>query len=161
MDASTELLIELGRGLKNKDWKITLAESCTGGLVAQMVTEIPGSSGWFDRGFVTYSNQSKIEMLHVNPLTLAQYGAVSEQTALEMAQGALQYSDADIAGSITGVAGPDGGTPEKPVGMVCFAWACRHKPSRVATHYFQGTRAQVRMQAAQRMLTELKTLVSD
>ena len=104
---------------------VATAESCTGGLVAGAVTEIAGSSGIFDRGFVTYSNAAKMEMLGVNGATLETYGAVSAPTAIEMARGALEHSRADIAVSITGVAGPGGGTAEKPVGLVHFACARR------------------------------------
>src|SRR3954470_19997379 len=102
------------------------AESCTGGLIAGAITDIAGSSGWFERGFVTYSNEAKIEMLGVHPETIDAHGAVSEQTAAEMARGVVTRSRADIAVAVTGVAGPDGGTAQKPVGMVCFGWARRN-----------------------------------
>jgi nicotinamide-nucleotide amidase len=102
---------------------LATAESCTGGWVAQSLTAIAGSSAWFDRGFVTYSNAAKIDMLGVSERSLAEHGAVSEQVALEMACGALQRSQADCALSITGIAGPSGGTAQKPVGTVCFGWA--------------------------------------
>lgn len=123
-----QLAQQLGKSLQARQLKLTLAESCTGGMVAQYVTAIAGSSAWFDCGFVTYSNQSKQAMLGVSDLTLANYGAVSEQTAIEMAQGALQNSHAHIAGSITGIAGPDGGSLTKPVGTVCFGWAWLNLP---------------------------------
>jgi nicotinamide-nucleotide amidase len=127
---------------------LALAESCTGGMVSQAVTSIAGSSAWFDRGFVTYSNLAKIEMLGVSNKTLDTYGAVSEQTAIEMASGALENSHAHITGSITGIAGPDGGTPEKPVGTVCFAWADAHKSTSTTTKFFKGNRQEIRQQAA-------------
>jgi nicotinamide-nucleotide amidase len=113
----------VGGALSARGWMLALAESCTGGLIAGAVTDIPGSSGWFDRGFVTYSNEAKIDMLGVSSKTLEAHGAVSEATAAEMARGALARSRAQIAVAVTGVAGPDGGTPHKPVGTVCFAWA--------------------------------------
>ena len=120
-----ELAAELGRRLAARRAFVTAAESCTGGLVAGAITAIPGSSGWFQRGFVTYSNEAKTEMLGVPAETLARHGAVSEETARSMAEGALRTSRADYAVAITGVAGPDGGTAAKPVGMVCFGWAAR------------------------------------
>ena len=116
-----ELAEQLGMLLLARGHKLALAESCTGGWAAQAVTAISGSSAWFDRGFVTYSNAAKVEMLGVTEQTLLQYGAVSEQAVREMAQGALARSRANIAAAISGIAGPDGGTPEKPVGTVCIA----------------------------------------
>jgi len=124
----TTLATELGALLKAHGYMLALAESCTGGMVAEVITSVAGSSAWFDRGFVTYSNQAKIDMLGVSEQTLENLGAVSEQVAVEMAFGALKHSQAHIAGSITGIAGPDGGTADKPVGTVCFAWAETNKP---------------------------------
>ncbi len=121
-DCSTSVAI-LGAALKAHGFKLAIAESCTGGMVSQAITSVAGSSAWFDCSFVTYSNHAKIQMLGVLPQTLAQFGAVSEEVAVEMALGALKHSDAHIAGSITGIVGPDGGTAQKPVGTVCFAWA--------------------------------------
>ena len=134
----------LGAALARRGWKVATAESCTGGLVAGAVTEIAGSSGWFDRGFVTYSNEAKVELLGVAAATLARFGAVSEETAREMAAGALAGSRAKLAVAVTGIAGPDGGTPEKPVGTVCLAWARRAGAVETATHRFPGDRAAVR-----------------
>src|SRR3977135_833189 len=126
MSAETlSLATELGRTMQHRRWIVATAESCTCGLIAGAITDVAGSSGWFDRGFVTYSNEAKIEMLGVRPETLAAHGAVSEATEREMAVGALERSRADVAVAVTGVAGPAGGTPDKPVGLVCFAWACR------------------------------------
>ena len=122
-DSGRLLAQQVGAALKEHGMTLVTAESCTGGGVAQAITMISGSSDWFDRGFVTYSNTSKEEMLGVSPDTLEQHGAVSEQTVREMVDGALQYSRAQVALSVSGVAGPTGGTPEKPVGMVWFAWA--------------------------------------
>jgi len=126
---------------------IVTAESCTGGWVAKTVTDIPGSSAWFDRGFVTYTNESKQEMLGVQAATLETYGAVSEQTVDEMAQGALNNSKGSIAVAISGIAGPGGAMPDKPVGTVCFAWAQKSGDLRVCREQFSGDRDQVRRQA--------------
>jgi nicotinamide-nucleotide amidase len=149
------LSTELGEVLKERSLTLALAESCTGGLVAQMVTSVAGSSAWFDRGFVTYSNAAKIEMLGVRAETLEKFGAVSEQIATVMAHGALKNSHAQIAGSITGIAGPDGGTKEKPVGTVCFAWVGRKLPLSTTTKRFFGNRQEVRQQAAIVMMSGL------
>ncbi|MFZ1901535.1 MAG: CinA family protein [Azonexus sp.] len=143
----------LGRELLNRGEWLATAESCTGGWVAQSVTAIAGSSAWFDRGFVTYSNAAKVEMLGVPETTLERHGAVSEATARAMAQGALAHSRADWVVAITGIAGPTGGTPEKPVGMVCFAWAQRDGGCEALTCHFAGTRAEVREQAARLALS--------
>ncbi|HOY70364.1 MAG TPA: nicotinamide-nucleotide amidohydrolase family protein [Methylotenera sp.] len=159
-DWSTPATI-LGAALKARGYSLALAESCTGGMVAQAITSVAGSSTWFDRGFVTYSNAAKVEMLGVSELTLAQFGAVSEQTAAEMATGALKNSHADIAGSITGIAGPDGGTPDKPVGMVCFAWGGHKYPIKTATQYFNGSREEIRQQAAEFLMARLLTTLNN
>jgi nicotinamide-nucleotide amidase len=159
-DALLKLAAEVGAALKARDWMLTLAESCTGGGAAEAVTAVPGSSGWFERGFVTYSNQSKIEMLGVSPKTLKEDGAVSESTVREMARGALVHSHARIAAAISGIAGPDGGTPEKPVGTVCFAWAAdKHLESE--TVYFKGNRKKVRRQAVEYALRGVLRLTLD
>jgi len=141
-----ELAGRLGQFLSGQGAVIATAESCTGGWIAQTITEIPGSSAWFDRGFVTYSNLAKVEMLGVNPQTLERYGAVSKETATEMVAGALARSDADIAIAVTGVAGPDGGTPDKPVGTVFIAWTNKGGGLRVAKKQFSGDRHQIRAQ---------------
>ena len=134
----------VGRALAERCWKVATAESCTGGLIAGAITDVAGSSDWFDRGFVTYSNEAKVEMLGVGVGTLAAHGAVSEAVAREMASGALARSRADLALSVTGVAGPSGGSADKPVGMVCFAWAQREGAIESATRRFDGNRAAVR-----------------
>ncbi len=154
-NALTDAAAELGQALKQRGMMLALAESCTGGMVAEVVTSIAGSSGWFDRGFVTYSNAAKIDMLDVYGKTLEAFGAVSEQTAAEMAAGALKNSAAQIAGSITGIAGPDGGSPEKPVGTVCFAWAMQGQPAATCTRHFKGDRQSIREQAAMFMMAGL------
>ncbi|MDO9047189.1 MAG: CinA family protein [Methylobacter sp.] len=141
-----ELAEQLGRLLKASGKKIATAESCTGGWIAQTITEVPGSSVWFDRGFVAYSNIAKVQMLAVSPPTLEKYGAVSAQIATEMAAGALAYSDADVAVAVTGIAGPDGGTPEKPVGIVFIAWAHKNGAAKVVRKQFTGNRRQIRAQ---------------
>lgn len=141
-----DLAKRLGERLAASGQVLAIAESCTGGWVAQAVTAIAGSSDWFDRGFVTYSNDAKQEMLGVRADTLARHGAVSEQTAREMAQGALARSKATVALAVTGVAGPGGGSAEKPVGMVCFAWA-RRQTIRTETIHFSGDRESVRRQS--------------
>ena len=129
-----------------KGQTLATAESCTGGWVAQAVTSVAGSSEWFERGYVTYSNAAKRESLGVSKKTLLRYGAVSEPTAREMARGALKRSRADIALAITGIAGPGGGLPGKPVGTVCFAWA-QGRRVRAETHRFKGGRGSVRRQS--------------
>jgi nicotinamide-nucleotide amidase len=149
--AFVKLATEIGAALKQRGWMLALAESCTGGGAAEVITTVPGSSGWFERGFVTYSNAAKIEMLGVHPKTLQNFGAVSEQTCCEMAKGALTHSHADIASAISGIAGPDGGTAEKPVGMVCFAWAMGNRLTSETAH-FTGDRAEVRRQAVEHAL---------
>ena len=138
----------LANNLSTQNLKVTCAESCTGGLLAANLTRLPGSSAWFDMGFVTYSNEAKQQMLNVNPTTLAHYGAVSEEVVREMALGALISSKADYALSISGIAGPGGGSDEKPVGLVWFGVASK---KRIWAEFkvFNGDRDQVRAQAVQ------------
>ena len=151
---------QLGDLLKAGNLMLTLAESCTGGMVAETITSLPGSSAWFDCGFVTYSNQSKIDLLNVSNQTLLEHGAVSENVAAEMASGCLIRILADkktayIAGSITGIAGPSGGTTEKPVGTVYFGLAGLNLPVKTYTRIFTGNRQQIRQQATVFMLQNL------
>ncbi|MBL1141838.1 MAG: CinA family protein [Proteobacteria bacterium] len=127
--------------------KLVTAESCTGGGLAEILTRIPGSSAWFERGYVTYSNESKNELLNVPVNTLEQYGAVSEETAIAMVEGALENSHANYSVSITGIAGPDGGTEDKPVGTVCFGWSKRNGVERTTHIVFEGDRLKIREQA--------------
>ena len=141
-----ELARRVGERLKAANAMLATAESCTGGWAAQVVTSVAGSSAWFDRGFITYSDAAKQELLGVRAETLRSHGAVSEQTAREMARGALERSKATLALSITGVAGPSGGTREKPVGMVCFAWS-RGGEVRSETRHLPGDRESVRRQS--------------
>lgn len=159
MSELEKLAAELGTALKTQGLMLVLAESCTGGMVAQAVTSVAGSSAWFDRGFVTYSNAAKLEMLGVSAETLEEFGAVSKQTAAEMALGclktpALSHTQAHIAGSITGIAGPVGGTTDKPVGTVCFGIA-QAKQCITSTQHFTGNREAIRQQAAAFLMQKL------
>ena len=131
---------------------LATAESCTGGWVSEVLTAIAGSSAWFERGFVTYSNAAKEEMLGVLRATLEQHGAVSEAVAREMALGALAHSHASVALAVTGIAGPSGGSAEKPVGTVCFAWAAAGRSARADTRHFSGDREAVRRHSVERAL---------
>lgn len=146
------LAADLGETLRRQGLMLAAAESCTGGWVAQAVTAVPGSSEWFERGFVTYSNAAKCEMLGVQAQTLERHGAVSEAAVREMAEGALVRSHARVALAVSGVAGPGGGSRDKPVGMVCFAWVLAGQPTRAATRYFSGDREAVRRQSVQAAL---------
>ena len=141
---------EAGRRLLVRGASLATAESCTAGGVAYAVTQVAGSSRWFDRGFVTYSNAAKRQQLGVSAADLRLHGAVSEPVARAMARGALGASDAQIAVGITGIAGPGGGSADKPVGLVCFSWALRRAGElrlRTETHHLPGDRAAVRTQA--------------
>lgn len=146
---------QLGLLLAKEQQILTTAESCTGGGVAYLVTEIAGSSAWFDRSFVTYSNEAKQEMLGVRQATLEQFGAVSEPTVEEMALGALLHSRATLSVAISGIAGPGGGSAEKPVGTVCFGFASVQGWLKVETCHFVGERDQVRQQAIEHVLQSL------
>ena len=146
------LSAEVGIRLKKRRWMLATAESCTGGWVAEAATAIAGSSEWFERGFVTYSNEAKREMLGVAVELIERHGAVSEEVARAMAVGALRHSRAQIALSITGVAGPSGGSVDKPVGLVCFGWAVGNLTQVVETKRFSGDREAVRRAAVQHAL---------
>lgn len=149
---------QVGCALKARHWMMASAESCTGGWVAQAVTAVPDSSLWFERGFVTYTHIAKQEMLGVKAATLAAHGAVSEQTAREMVQGALARSHAQVAVSISGVAGPGGGTSQTPVGTVCFGWGATGGAVQTATRHFDGNREAVRRAAVAFALARLLAL---
>lgn len=152
------LAIETGKLLKERGLLLATAESCTGGGLSYWLTSVPGSSEWFERGFVTYSNSAKIDMLGVQSETLEQFGAVSEEVANEMADGALNYSPADISIAITGIAGPDGGTLEKPVGTVWLAWS--HSMTTLTKQYhFKGDRQSIRHQAMEQALSVLLAII--
>jgi nicotinamide-nucleotide amidase len=142
-----ELARRVGEALAARGLMLATAESCTGGGVGEAITAIAGSSGWYERGFVTYTYISKREMLGVRPETLERHGAVSEQTVREMAAGALAASHAQVAVAVSGTAGPAGGTPDKPVGTVCFGWAIKNGELRVETRHFDGDREAVRRQS--------------
>ena len=159
-DKKLTLLVEqLATLLIKADKKLTVAESCTGGWVAKVLTDLTGSSAWFERGFVTYTNQAKHEMLGVNESTLESYGAVSQETVSEMAIGALKNSHADFSLSVSGIAGPGGGSKEKPVGLVWFSWAVKENNTlnilASEKQVFDGDRESVRQQAVEYVLTEL------
>ena len=153
-----QLAVRVGNALRDTRLMLTTAESCTGGMVATAITDISGSSGWFERGFVTYSNQAKTEMIGVPAELIDKHGAVSEPVARAMAEGALRNSRAQVSLAITGIAGPGGGTETKPVGMVSFAWSNRLSTS-VETHVFKGDREQIRVQAATHALRGLLELL--
>jgi nicotinamide-nucleotide amidase len=153
-----QLARELGGALLARNWMLATAESCTGGWVGQLLTAIPGSSAWYERGFITYANVAKQEMLGVPADILETHGAVSEQTASAMAAGALAHSHAQAALAISGVAGPGGGTPQKPVGLVCYGWALADGTQMSSTCRLDGDREEIRSRAvaaAMRGLIEL------
>jgi nicotinamide-nucleotide amidase len=148
MDADlVELSQALGSACLQRRLLIATAESCTGGWAAQVITHTVGSSAWFERGFVTYANEAKVDMLGVRPETLAKFGAVSLETAAEMATGALKNSKAMISLTITGIAGPTGGSPGKPVGTVCFGWCRTGAAAEMEVQVFSGDREAIRRQA--------------
>ena len=136
-----------GRLLLMNEFALVTAESCTGGGLAEIITRVPGCSAWFDRGFITYSNSSKQEILGITHDVLNMYGAVSEETARAMVDGALTNSHAQVGIAITGIAGPEGGTDEKPVGTVCLAWQQEGDSIRSVQVLFDGDRQQIRHQA--------------
>ena len=150
----------VGQALQVQKKMLVTAESCTGGWIAQALTDVPGSSLWFDRGFVTYSNAAKIQMLAVKPETLERYGAVSAETVIEMALGALCHSDADVAIAVTGIAGPSGGSEEKPVGTVFIAWATKAVGYKVIQENLGGDRQAIRRQTVVLALKGLVDLVN-
>ncbi|WP_260260925.1 nicotinamide-nucleotide amidase [Vibrio intestinalis] len=160
MESQHLLSVELGQLLQQNQQIFATAESCTGGGVATAITDIAGSSAWFDRAFVTYSNEAKMEMLGVQASTLELNGAVSEPVVIEMVRGALQHSKATIAASISGIAGPGGGSVEKPVGTVCFGFADQSGWQYVTTEHFSGDRASVRKQAIVFVLTTIHQYLS-
>lgn len=151
----TELSQQLANALLQQQKQLAVAESCTGGWLAKCLTDIPGSSHWFERGFVTYSNAAKQEMLGVLPATLAREGAVSEAVVREMAAGVLRHSAADLAIAISGIAGPGGAVAGKPVGTVCFGLSEIDNKIQTDTQYFEGDREAVRRQAVAYALSRL------
>lgn len=149
----------VGIKLKQQSQVLVTAESCTGGGIATAITDASGSSAWFDRAFVTYSNEAKMEMLDVSETTLLEHGAVSEQTVKEMVLGALQHSRGTFSISVSGIAGPSGGSDEKPVGTVCFGWANSQGELEVETMNFSGNREEVRLQACWHALEHLEDML--
>lgn len=143
-DHLTDTVATLAQALQRRGWRLATAESCTGGLIAAACTELAGSSHWFDRGFVTYSNASKTELLGVAAALIEAHGAVSEPVACAMAQGALERSQADVSVAVTGIAGPGGAVPGKPVGTVWIGWARRGRTPQAECRHFEGDRHAVR-----------------
>lgn len=164
-DPQLEIASAVAQALMNRGWKIALAESCTGGLVCASLTDLAGSSDWFERGYITYSNAAKSECLNVPAETIESFGAVSEQVAKAMAEGALRNANVNAAISITGIAGPTGGSPEKPVGTVCFGWAVKESigddlvNTITLTKHFNGDRQIVREQARDFALAQFLELL--
>lgn len=156
--ALMQLSEQVGEALLQQRATLTTAESCTGGWIAKVITDIAGSSAWFERGFVTYSNDAKQAMIGVHPETLLSYGAVSEQVVREMAQGAMQAAEASFAVAVSGIAGPGGGSAEKPVGTVWFGFASQNGKVTACHQCFSGDREAVRRQAT---AFALKTLAED
>lgn len=154
-----QLACELSEKLRARSWMLATAESCTGGWVGQLLTSLPGSSHWYERGFITYANAAKIEMLGVPAETLATHGAVSEETASAMAAGALAHSHAQATLAISGIAGPGGGTPKKPVGLVCYGWALADGTLMSSTCRLDGDREEIRSRAVAAALRGLIELI--
>lgn len=153
------LIKEIATILKKKNWQLVTAESCTGGLIASSLTELPGSSLWFERGFVTYSNLSKEELLGVPKQLIEEYGAVSEPVALAMAKGALQHSKGHIAVAVTGIAGPQGGSLDKPVGTVYLAWAVLDTTLYAHKNHYLGTRKDIRRATCHDALLGIRSIL--
>ena len=159
-DELQQLAIQLSDNLLARGWMVATAESCTGGWVAQLLTSLPGSSAWYERGFITYANAAKTEMLGVPVATLETFGAVSEETACVMATGALAHSHAQASLAITGIAGPGGGTPQKPVGMVCYGWAFTDGTVISSNCRLSGDREEIRSRAVAAALRGLIDLIA-
>jgi len=151
---------KVGAALKARQLMLATAESCTGGWIAEAVTMVPGSSEWFERGFVTYTYVSKREMLGVREATLGKHGAVAEEVVREMVEGALARSHAQVVVAVSGVAGPSGGTPDKPVGFVCFAWGMKDGKPRSETKRFFGDREAVRRLSVEHALEGVLELLA-
>jgi len=160
LDKPLVILDHIKGHLLSRGFKMTTAESCTGGWLAQQITSLAGSSDWFDCGFVTYSNSSKHNLLGVSQSSLNEHGAVSEQVAIEMASGALDHANADVAISVTGIAGPDGGTPDKPVGTVWVAWIVPGRPPVTRCFHFDGDRERVRLETVKAAFAGLLDLIA-
>ena len=156
---SHETITQLADILLERQWVLAVAESCTGGWVAKVLTDLPGCSAWFDRGFVTYTNESKHQMLGVSMKTLNAYGAVSEEAVHEMALGVLKNSPAQVSLVVSGIAGPTGATDGKPVGTVWFGWAIRDKSVEAECCCFEGDRERVRAQAVNHVMSRLVEII--
>ncbi len=156
----TTLIQKVSENLHKNKLRVATAESCTGGWLAKQITDLAGSSAIFDRGFVTYSNQSKVDMLGVQASTLEAHGAVSEAVVKEMTQGALLNSQANIAVSISGIAGPEGGSDDKPIGTVCFGWQRKGQQGIVETCFFNGNRDSIRAQAVDFALNKISEIIN-
>jgi nicotinamide-nucleotide amidase len=154
-ETARTLVEQLAQLLGQKGYRLVVAESCTGGWLAKVLTDLPGSSDWFDRGYVSYSNQAKQTMLGVSQQTLDRFGAVSLETVREMTQGALQESGREVAVAISGIAGPGGGSEEKPVGTVCFSWQVSGREPLLEQCCFEGDRNRVRWQSVVHVLEKL------
>ena len=164
-ESTLTLVQQLGAALRQSGWTVTTAESCTGGLLAGALTAVSGSSTWFNEGFITYANAAKTTVLGVPLALLTVQGAVSTAVVTAMTEGALARTHANLAMAISGIAGPDGGTAEKPVGTVCFAWALRKSQEMLPTVHasimqFSGDRAQIRQLAVEHALTQALSIVS-
>ncbi len=159
-DELQQLAIQLGNKLLARGWRVATAESCTGGWVGQLLTSLPGSSAWYERGFIVYANVAKTEMLGVPSTTLEIHGAVSEETACAMATGALAHSHAQASLAITGTAGPGGGTLQKPVGMVCYGWAFTDGTVVSSNCRLSGDREEIRSRAVAAALRGLIDLIA-
>lgn len=153
------LVLELSRKLRLKGWKLATAESCTGGMIAAAVTDLAGSSAIFDRGFVTYSNEAKHGLLGVSEVSLREFGAVSREVAGEMVKGTLEHSEADVAISVTGIAGPSGGSEDKPVGLVYIGTMIKGGAPHITKNNFEGDRAAIREQARDTALKQLSAMI--
>lgn len=160
MAALEQLAADVGQALQRQGWTLATAESCTGGWIAKLITDVAGSSAWFERGFVSYSNDAKIELLSVEPATLTAYGAVSAETVAAMAQGALQQSYANMAVAVSGIAGPGGGSTDKPVGTVWLGWATSRGQLLNRHFLFTGDRNHVRRQAVEQALQGILELLA-
>lgn len=158
-DSAHASLSALSKTLVARQWKLAVAESCTGGMLCEQITSLAGSSEWFDSGFITYSNAAKRKLLEVNEGLIEAHGAVSEPVAIAMAEGALANSQSQLSVAITGIAGPSGGSAEKPVGTVCFAWASETNATISNTLHFDGDRQAVREQAVLAAIDGLSMLI--
>ncbi len=160
-DELLKIVTGIGALLQARGEFLACAESCTGGSLAAILTSLPGSSAWFDRGFVTYSNRAKIEMLGVPALLIANHGAVSAEIVRAMAEGAMEHSGAQVTVAITGIAGPSGGSPDKPVGTVWIGWSRRGRSTRATRYVFSGNRNAVRYESVNAALLGLHALINE